>query len=146
MSVASEVEGEQAKKHVGIVIVGHVDTGKCHGRDTPILMHDGTIKKVQDVISGDEVMGDNSQPRKVLTISSGEGQLYRIISNKTDSYVVNENHILSLKVTNMDGIFHDKSRNKWRARWMKKTNLVEKNIIKLNMKNYLIQKKKQNFI
>ena len=32
--------------------------GKCHGIDTPIIMFDGSIKKVQDIKVGDQLMGD----------------------------------------------------------------------------------------
>ena len=38
--------------------------GKCLGKDTPILMYDGTIKKVQDICTDDLIMGDDSKPRK----------------------------------------------------------------------------------
>jgi replicative DNA helicase len=72
-------------------------SGKCLGKDTPVLMYDGSIKKVQDVVCGDQLMGDDSTPRNVLSTCSGESNLYRITPSWGDSYVVNENHILSLK-------------------------------------------------
>ena len=71
--------------------------GKCHGKDTPILMYDGTIKMVQDVKKGDKLMGDDSTPRNVLSICSGKEQLYKIKPKRGNSYIVNESHILSLK-------------------------------------------------
>lgn len=71
--------------------------GKCLGLNTPIMMFDGTIKMVQDVVVGDLLMGDDSTPRKVLTLAQGREQMYKVIPNKGDSYVVNESHILSLK-------------------------------------------------
>jgi len=40
--------------------------GKCWGRDTKILMHDGSIKNVQDIVAGDVVMSPNGEKRKVL--------------------------------------------------------------------------------
>ena len=43
--------------------------GKCLGIDTEILMYDGTIKKVQDVVKGDLLMGDDSTPRTVLSLN-----------------------------------------------------------------------------
>lgn len=36
--------------------------GKCLGKDTPILMYDGSIRLVQDVQLGDVLMGDDSTP------------------------------------------------------------------------------------
>ena len=71
--------------------------GKCLGKDTEILMHDGTKKMVQDIIVGDLLMGDDSTPRKVLTLARGREQMYKISSKKGDEYVCNESHILSLK-------------------------------------------------
>lgn len=71
--------------------------GKCLGFNTEILMYDGTIKKVQDIVVGDRLMGDDSTPRNVLTLARGREQMYRISSKKGDSYTCNESHILSLK-------------------------------------------------
>ena len=61
----------------------------CHIIGTPIMMYDGTIKKIQDVIIGDLVMGDDSLP-KVVTKNeyhSGDLQLYKIVPTKGDSYI-----------------------------------------------------------
>ena len=71
--------------------------GKCLGKNTEILMYDGTIKKVQDVKVGDLLMGDDSRPRNVLTLARGREQMYKISSKKGDYYICNESHILSLK-------------------------------------------------
>jgi superfamily II DNA or RNA helicase len=71
--------------------------GKCLGKDTKILMYDGTFKNVQDVNVGDLLMGDDSMPRNVLTLARGREQMYKISSKKGDSYTCNESHILSLK-------------------------------------------------
>lgn len=71
--------------------------GKCLGKDTPVLMFDGSIKKVQDIHMGEFIMGDDSTPRKVLSTCTGTEQLYKIVPTKGDSYIVNESHILSLK-------------------------------------------------
>lgn len=71
--------------------------GKCLGKDTKILMYDGTIKNVQDIVVGDVLMGDDSTPRNVLTLARGMEQMYKISSKKGDSYICNESHILSLK-------------------------------------------------
>lgn len=69
--------------------------GKCLARDTEVLMYDGTICKVQDIIVGDKIMGDDSNPRNILSLARGQEIMYRI-SNTNSSYIVNESHILSL--------------------------------------------------
>jgi superfamily II DNA or RNA helicase len=71
--------------------------GKCLGKDTKILMYDGTIKNVQDIKVDELLMGDDSTPRKVLSLARGREQMYKISSKKGDSYICNESHILSLK-------------------------------------------------
>ena len=76
--------------------------GKCLGKDTPIMMYNGTIKVVQDIKIGDQLMGDDSSPRSVLSVCTGTEQLYKVIPTKGDSYIVNESHILSL-VSNKRG-------------------------------------------
>lgn len=80
-----------------MIITGPPGSGKCLGKDTPVMMYDGNTKLVQDIKVGDLLMGDDSSPREVLSIARGTDQLYRVIPVKGDSYVVNSNHILSLK-------------------------------------------------
>lgn len=70
---------------------------KCLGKGTPILMFDGTVKLVEDVKVGDMLMGPDSLPRAVVSLARGREQMYRVVPDKGDAYVVNESHILSLK-------------------------------------------------
>jgi phage/plasmid-associated DNA primase len=69
----------------------------CHSIDTPIMMYDGTIKKVQDVQINDKLMGDDNSPRIVQELFRGRDQMVRIKPIKGDSFIVNINHVLSLK-------------------------------------------------
>ena len=71
--------------------------GKCHGINTPIIMYDGSIKKIQDIKVGDKLMGDDSTPRNVLSLARGREMMYDVIPKKGDKYSVNESHILSLR-------------------------------------------------
>jgi superfamily II DNA or RNA helicase len=71
--------------------------GKCLGKDTPVLMYDGSIKMVQDIVVGDVLMGDDSTPRNVYSLTRGREQMYRIEKYTGEGYIVNESHILSLK-------------------------------------------------
>ena len=78
-------------------------TGKCLGKGTPVLMYDGTVKAVEEVVPGDLLMGPDSTPRMVGSTTSGWGPLYRVTPTKGDPYVVNDAHILSLKRTPTHG-------------------------------------------
>ena len=85
-----------------LILFHGVGVGKCHGRDTPIIMFDGTIKKVQDIIEGDLLMGDDSTSRLVYNTVCGYDTLYKIIPKEHgfDTYTVNKDHILCLYDTN----------------------------------------------
>lgn len=71
--------------------------GKCLGKDTKILMFNGDIKNVQDIIIGDKIMGDDSTPRIVKSLARGTEQMYKIMNDVEEFYTCNESHILSLK-------------------------------------------------
>lgn len=73
-------------------------TGKCLGKDTPVMMYDGTIKMVQDIVVGDQLMGPDGSPRNVLSLARGREELFKVHQNIGMDYVVNRSHILSLKV------------------------------------------------
>jgi superfamily II DNA or RNA helicase len=70
--------------------------GKCLGKGTPILMFDGSIKKVEDIVVGDRLMGDDSTQRRVLSLARGQEELFEIIPKKGEKWVCNRSHILSL--------------------------------------------------
>ena len=93
----------------GMLLFHSTGSGKCHAKDTPILLHDGRIKMVQDIKIGDVLMGDDSTPRKVLSLANGEDDMYRVIPVKGDSYVVNSEHILCLKTTGRGNITYMKN-------------------------------------
>ena len=81
------------------MLTGPSGCGKCLGKDTPVLMYDGSIKMVQDVKVGDKLMGPDSKPRNVLSTTTGREELFRINPVKGDSWVCNKSHILSLERT-----------------------------------------------
>lgn len=86
-------------KHRGTVNVAPMGCGKCHARGTLIMMHDGSAKAVEKIVVGDLVMGVDSSPRKVLSTTSGYGEMFKVSPIKGDSYTVNADHVLSLKMT-----------------------------------------------
>ena len=81
--------------------------GKCLARDTPVLRADGSIVPVQDVQTGDRLVGDDGKPRRVLSICCGREPMYRVAPADAAgadagaaAYVVNASHILTLKRPN----------------------------------------------
>lgn len=86
----------KAKKTNAIMVL---PTG-CHAKGSKILMYDGSIKNVEDVIIGDELVGDDGNKRTVLELHRGVDKLYEITPIKGEPFVVNGGHILSLYKTN----------------------------------------------
>ena len=94
-----------------IAINGPMGTGKCHTFDTPILMYDGSVKMVQDIVVGDKVMGDDSSCRNVLSLGRGEDDLYDIVHSNGEKYGVNSEHIMCLKQSGMNIIKNIKTKS-----------------------------------
>jgi hypothetical protein len=92
-----------------ILLFHGVGVGKCHGKDTPILMFDGSIRRVQDIHIGDIVMGDDSLPRRVLNTVSGQDHMFTVIPTKGENYTCNSEHILCLKYKKRGAVKSSKS-------------------------------------
>lgn len=70
--------------------------GKCFIRGTRILMADFSVKNVEDIYPGMEVMGMDFTPRTVLTRHIGRAKMYRVDQECAMAYAVNGNHIMCL--------------------------------------------------
>ncbi|SFV50219.1 Replicative DNA helicase [hydrothermal vent metagenome] len=86
-----------------VIIAARPAMGKCLGKGTKVVMFDGTLKNVEDIEVGDQLMGDDSTPRNVLSITRGRERMYWVRQNKGIDYRVNESHILSLKRSRNEG-------------------------------------------
>jgi len=84
----------------GLLLYLGLGSGKCHKKDTPIMMYDGSIKMVQDILEGELLMGDDSTPRTVTSLARGKGKMYEVTYLNGDKYIVNDEHILCLKTEN----------------------------------------------
>jgi ATP-dependent Lon protease len=110
-------------KRCNLGLIGPPGVGKCLGKDTKVIMFNGTLKNVQDVCIGDMLMGDDSHPRIVMNITRGKELMYKIEQKKGVDYIVNSSHILSLIFTK-DIIMNNICYN-------------EGNIIDISLKDYL---------
>jgi len=112
--IRKETKKSKTEKSGGGILEVPCGRGKCLGINTPILMYNGSIKLVQDIIVGDVLMGDDSTPRHVRTLARGQEQMYKIREKKDvyidkekcigEEYIVNESHILSLYHPNTERI------------------------------------------
>ena len=100
------------EKGGGIISVG-CGRGKCLAKGTVIPLYNGASKKVEDLVEGDTLIGDDGSPRIILSLGSGVSEMFEINPNNTfktihnkftklekqhnfKSYIVNEEHILTL--------------------------------------------------
>jgi len=74
----------------------------CFGENVPILLWNGSTKYSQDIVVGDELIGDDGTKRIVEHLVSGEDELYEICQNNADNYIVNSQHTLVLKYSTVD--------------------------------------------
>ncbi|AOO65747.1 replicative DNA helicase [Sulfurospirillum halorespirans] len=86
-----------------IIVAARPAMGKCLAKGTKVLMYDGVLKNVEDICVGELLMGDDSTPRKVLSLARGRERMYWVRQNKGIDYRVNESHILSLKRSRNEG-------------------------------------------
>lgn len=73
------------------------ETGKCLGKGTKIRMSDFSLKCVEDIQIGDQVLGIDGFPRTVMELHRGIDQMYWVRQNNALDYRVNSNHVLSLQ-------------------------------------------------
>jgi len=99
---------------------------KCLAQDTKILMYDGTSKKIQDVINGDAIMGENAQPVCVYKIENIKDIQYEVQPIRGENYIIGQNHNIILKASNYEMVWWDDKRKRFRARYMKDFMIYEK--------------------
>jgi len=95
LNKAYELVEKMRKISKTVVLVGNHDM--CFGKDTKILLFNGTCKEVENIDIGDIVMGDDLQPRTVISKTCGISRMYKVCQLLEKSYTVNEYHILCLK-------------------------------------------------
>jgi len=145
----------------GLLIYHGLGSGKCFALNTPILMYDGSIKKVQDVKPREFVMGDDSTPREVLSLGRGQQQMYDIVPKNGKTFGCNAEHILCLTTSNKGVYYNEDKRCKhqkkfWIAEWIDTQDFTKKkrsfdtkeeaDIFFNNIKNKTINIEVKNFL
>ncbi len=76
----------------------------CFAADTEILLWNGQVKMSQDIVIGDELVGDDGTIRIVQEICSGEDEMYEVTQTRGMPYTVNSKHTLALMKKDNDTI------------------------------------------
>jgi hypothetical protein len=131
-----------------ILLLGRRRSGKCFKIGTKVLMFDGTIKNIENINVGDQVMGDDSTPRNVLETHNGIDTMYSVTNAKGLEYIVNSEHILSLKYTTKKTLRDDIKKQAYRVCWFDKQKILytskvlsykgkDKNDVKIEAQKFL---------
>lgn len=69
----------------------------CHAMGQTVIMYDGSLKFVEDVVVGDHLMGPDSSPRRVLRLHRGRQNMHTVTPKRFGApFTVNTDHVLSL--------------------------------------------------
>lgn len=82
-----------------LAIAAFAGAAKCLGKGTLVTMVDGTLRKVEDIKIGDEVLGVDGTHRTVLNINTGTEELFKVKQTKGTEFICNKSHILSVKMS-----------------------------------------------
>lgn len=96
LSVSQAGDSAEGKS---ILTMTDLDSSKCLAEGTEVRMFDGSVKKIEDIQIGEQVMGMDSTPRQVLMTGSGEQEMYHIAQSDGKEYTVNSDHIMVVKKT-----------------------------------------------
>lgn len=89
-------------------------------------MYDGRFRPVEGIAVGDALMGDNGQPRTVISTTTGRGQMVRVSMSKGKAFTCNMAHVLSLKMSHSARVFYaEKKATPWIATWYELTKNTE---------------------
>ena len=92
-----------------VTLTGPRGIGKCWGRGTQMRMYNGSVKNVEDIVEGDDLLGDDGTPRRVQFGSLTRGNTskdgpdactYRVMVHDTidgQPWTCNDEHILVLQ-------------------------------------------------
>lgn len=78
-------------------LLSEAPTG-CHAAGQLVLMHDGSLKRVEDVIVGDALTGPDGGPRRVLALARGRDRMVDIVPTDGERWRVNRGHVLTVAI------------------------------------------------
>lgn len=95
-------EHPEETHHHGIDFVlarGGRRSGKCFKKGTKVILFDGSVKTVEDILVGDLLLGPDSQPRRVESLARGREEMFEVKPRKGKSFICNGSHTLALKTS-----------------------------------------------
>lgn len=72
------------------------EAGECFSPEFKVLMADGGVKQVKDIVVGDRVMGVDSKPKEVINTTTGFDEMYEVTGRRGVRFRINSRHKLPL--------------------------------------------------
>ena len=91
--------------------------GKCLAPDTKVIHWMSRETRADEVKVGDKLVGDDGTMRTVLATMTGTSQMYEIQQANSESYTVNDEHILTLHMPDHKVIFWNTDKIGWSILW-----------------------------
>ena len=128
--------------YLSSVGVNFVNPYECFAFGTKVMMYDGSIKNIEDIQIGDQVMGPDGSPRNVTARHTGYDNMYRLkVLTGGDDQIVNSKHLIYYKekdyykksevtkLCNAEDLIIENSRKKHKqnVRYLQRTADVDKN-------------------
>ena len=85
------------------------------GEGTPVLLADGRVLPVEQIMIGDRLMGPDSTARMVASTTAGRAPLFRVEPVKGEALRCNDHHVLTL-VHSMSNVVIDIPLDQWLLR------------------------------
>jgi hypothetical protein len=92
----------------------------CLKRGTLVPDFFGNLLKVEDIPIGHQLIGDDGSPRIVTNTVTGTGRLFEVTQSRGNSYIVNEEHILCVRMPDHKVIFWNTVKNGWSMLFLNK--------------------------
>ena len=76
--------------------VARPSMGKCMAPETPVVLADGRVVRIDTLQPGSQLMGPDSLPRTVLSTNTGKEEMFEVTPSRGESWKCNRSHILAL--------------------------------------------------
>jgi DNA topoisomerase-2 len=98
--IFSKIRTSQNYEEKGKIVGGKNGLGsKCISSDTLVPTWNGIIKRADHLTLSDKLIGDDGKIRNIKKIITGSGTMYEIMQKNGEPYKVNDQHILTLSMS-----------------------------------------------
>lgn len=99
LSPTEEINETKKQKHLQSLKfrIATFYNNSCLAPDTPVLLWNGKTKRADEIKVMDKLVGDDGLVRNVIYVCSGQDDMFEVIQEDGETYVVNKEHYLTLR-------------------------------------------------